>query len=117
VVAVVKLDQVEVDSGADLSHLAAEAELIATEEEMVEPAQNKTGGLLIRYNARGKDPQTGKPITVPQKYGKLAGAALVAALRKLGHDETEALQKHFHHFSLTNFRTGYPRYIPDKCLK
>lgn len=112
----VKLDRVQVDTGADLSSLEPEAELLATEEEMVEAQQGKTGGLLIRYNSRKKD-EMGRPITVPQKYGKLAGNALVGALRKLGHDETEALQKHFHHFKLTSFRTGYPRYIPDKCLK
>jgi hypothetical protein len=49
---------------------------------------------------------------IPQKYGKIAGAALKAALMKLHVKDTAELKGRWFEVELKNFRTGFPRYIP-----
>jgi hypothetical protein len=94
----------------ELATLPPENELKAVKEEMREAKEGKTGGLVITYvNREGKE--------FPQKYGSMAGAALVAALEKMNLGDTTDLQKNWYHYVMTSFRAGYPRYIPDKKVR
>lgn len=77
---------------------------------MRDATPEKTGGLIITFqNREGKQ--------FPQKYGKVAGLALVSALSKMGYETTDPLAKSWHHYIMTTFRTGYQRYIPTKKAK
>lgn len=94
----------------ELAKLPQEAELLAVKEEMRAATEEKTGGLIITYQTRQGE-------QFPQKYGKIAGAALVKALEKLGLNDTEALAKSWYLYVMTSFRTGFPRYIPTKKVR
>ena len=94
----------------ELATLPPENILLALKEEVKEAQPNKTGGLVITFKTR-----EGK--TFPQKYSKISGAALKQALKQMNYDGTEPLFKGWHHYVMTAFRTGFPRYIPDKKVR
>jgi len=93
----------------DLNTLPPEIELKATGEAMQEAAQGKTGGLVIAFATR--DGQSFK-----QKYSAMHSQALIDALDQLKVKDTVDLQKSWYQYKMTNFRMGFPRYIPVKKL-
>lgn len=50
--------------------------------------------------------------TFVQKYSAMHGETLYNALKSIGAKDTQDLQKGWGWYKLTNFRVGYPRYIP-----
>jgi hypothetical protein len=81
--------------------------LKAISEEWREAVEGKTGGLVINFQQKD-----GK--TFSQKYGKLHGDVLSAALDKLGLKDTQELQNAWYVYEMRSFRAGFPRYMPVK---
>lgn len=83
--------------------------LIAVREEMQEETvtdgQKKVGGLVIWFAQKDKK-------EFPQKYSKISGQKLAAAMLRLGLEDTKDLQKEYMTYKLEPMRVGYPRYIP-----
>jgi hypothetical protein len=93
-----------------LEALPPEIEAKVVGEKMKEASQGKTGGLILEFITRD-----GKHFT--QKYSAMSGAQLKRALRALKYTNTEPLKTDFHHYVMTTFDMGYPRYLPDKRVK
>lgn len=91
----------------ELKDLPPDNELIAIMEEQREAKDGKTGGLLITFKDR-----KGNEFT--QKYSPMHGESLATAMRELKISDTAELQKTWCKYKMTNFRMGYPRYIPVK---
>lgn len=94
----------------DLNQIPKENVLIAISEKMVEATDKKTGGLVITFKQKDE-----KELT--QKYSKMSGSVLKEALETLGINDTEELQKNWYRYTLTNMRSGYPRYIPTEKVE
>lgn len=87
-----------------------EIELKAIKEQVVDAKENKTGGLVITYVTKDN-----KRLT--QKYSRMSGKILVDSLRALKLADTEALQKAFYVYRITNMKMGYPRAMPVKASR
>lgn len=94
----------------DLTKLPQELTLIATGEKMQDASSGKTGGLVINYKTKSGQ-------TLDQKYSKMSGAVLAAALKKLKIDDTLDLQKAWYKYQKTDMRMGFPRMIPTEKVK
>jgi hypothetical protein len=94
----------------DLTKLPQELTAIATEEKMQEAAGGKTGGLVITLKTKAGQ-------TFNQKYSKMSGAVLAAALKKLKLEDTLDLQKAWYKYVKTDMRMGFPRMIPTEKVK
>ena len=94
----------------DLAQLPKELIAIATGEKMQEAAGGKTGGLVISYKLKNGQ-------TFNQKYSKMSGAVLAAALKRLKIDDTLGLQDAWYKYQKTDMRMGFPRMIPVEKVK
>jgi hypothetical protein len=94
----------------DLAQLPKELIAIATGEKMQEAAGGKTGGLVISYKLKNGQ-------TFNQKYSKMSGAVLAAALKRLKLDDTLNLQDAWYKYQKTDMRMGFPRMIPVEKVK
>lgn len=107
----VKIDEIpEEEPRVDLSELPQENILLATAEKVQAATADKTGGVVITF--KQKDGRQ-----FPQKYSKISGAALIAAMKKLEYTDTKSLFDAWHKYKLTPMRTGYPRYLPTEKVK
>ena len=107
----VKIDDIPSEGAKiDLANLPQEMLLMATEETMQEAAQGKTGGLVITFKL--DDGRTFK-----QKYSKVSGAELAAAMKRLKLKDTLDLQKAWYKYKLTQMRIGFPRMLPVEKVK
>jgi len=107
----VKIDEIPKEKPRlDLAELPQEVTLMAISEKMQEEQSGKTGGLVITYAL-----QDGREFT--QKYSKVSGAELIAAMKKLHLKDTTELQGTYYHYKLTPMRIGFPRMIPVSKAK
>ena len=107
----VKIDEIPQEAARlDLADLPSEVELMATGEKIQEEQQGKTGGLVITY-------QLHDGRTFMQKYSKVSGVVLIAALKRLHIKDTTELQNTWYNYKLTPMRIGFPRMIPVSKAK
>jgi hypothetical protein len=94
----------------DLTKLPQELIAIVTGEKTQEAVSGKTGGLILSFKL--KDGRI-----FDQKYTKMSGAILAAALKKLKIDDTLELQKGWYKYQKTDMRMGFARMIPIEKVK
>jgi len=107
----VKIDEIPTEAARlDLADLPSEVELIAISEKTIAEQVGKTGGLSITYQLHD-----GRQFA--QKYSKVSGIVLIAALKRLHIKDTTELQNAWYNYKLTPMRIGFPRMIPISKAK